>query len=41
MNKKHYYTIKDSTGKVMAVKTTYKAANEYKFVYGNSGWMIV
>lgn len=38
--RKAYYTVKDSTGHVMKTFTTYKAANEFKVVYGNSNWTI-
>lgn len=38
---KHYYTVKDSTGHVIRTFPTWKQANTYKFVYGNSGWIIV
>lgn len=38
--KKHYYTLKDATGSVVKTFKTWKEANEYKFVYGNSGWFI-
>ena len=38
---KKYYTVKDSTGHVMRTFPTYQQASTYKFVYGNSGWIIV
>lgn len=38
--KKHYYTLKDATGQVIKTFKTWKEANIYKFVYGNSGWFI-
>lgn len=38
--KKHYYTLKDALGHVIKTFPTWQAANEYKFVYGNSGWQI-
>lgn len=37
---KHYYTVKDSTGHVMATFPTYRQAATYKLACGNSGWTI-
>jgi hypothetical protein len=34
------YKVYDSLGNLMRKFSTYQAASEYKFVYGNCGWTI-